>query len=179
MKKTFFPLFLLLLAIFLSCSFSLHAEETTGRKGFFLGFGPYVGGEVNKIKQVVGGLEFRIGAGLTDNTLLYAENNAAYTNKNDLNYFAYDLQAKIQHFFYEGLYANAGFGFSAGTVGYENFAGFPIETKIGFGASGGLGYEFRPSKRFAIGPEVALYYRRLGGFNYLVPTGILHMNWYF
>lgn len=178
MKKNKFS-FLLFIVFFALCSTPLHADDLKDqkdRKGFFLGFGPYVGGEVNEIEQVAGGLEFRIGAGITDKTLIYAENNFVATNKYFLNYFAYDLQVKAQHFFYEGFYANLGAGFSVGNVSFSTIS---LITKAGFSASGGLGYEFRLGKRFAIGPEVAVYYRRLGGFNYVVPAGILHMNWYF
>ncbi len=175
-NKFFFLLFFVFIAL---SSTPLHAEDLKDqkdRKGFFLGFGPYIGGEVNRIKQVAGGAELRIGGGLTDKTLLYAENNFIYTNKYALNYYAYDLQAKIQHFFYEGLYANLGVGFS---VASASFSTIFLDTKVGLGLSGGLGYEFRVGKKFAISPEVAVYYRRLGGENYVVPAGIMNMSWYF
>ncbi len=174
-------IFYLILLLFVVTTFStvLPAEDLKDqkdRKGFFLGFGPYIGGEVNEIKQVAGGVELRIGGGLTDKTLLYAENNFIYTNKDALNYYAYDLQAKIQHFFYEGLYANLGVGLS---VGSASFSTIFLDTQVGLGLSGGLGYEFRVGNKFAISPEVAVYYRRLGGENYVVPAGIMNMSWYF
>ena len=175
MKHKIFSLFFLVL-VTTTFSTSLHAEDLQNRKGFFLGFGPYVGGEVNRIDQIIGGLEFRIGGGLTDKTLLFVENNGIYTHKDYVNYVAYDLQLKIQQFLYEGLYINVGSGLS---VGNANFAGISLATKVGFGVSSGLGYEFRVGKSFAISPEAAFYYRRLDGLSYIVPAAILNMSWYF
>lgn len=104
------------------------------------------------------------------------ENNGVYTHKDYLNYVAYDLQLKVQQFLYEGLYVNVGSGLS---IGNANFAAMIGVTKVGFGVSSGLGYEFRLGKSFGLSPEAAFYYRHLDGLSYIVPVAIFHMNWYF
>lgn len=63
MKHKIFSLFffIFILTIFstsLSAEELKNSEELNSRKGFFIGFGPYVGGEVNRIHQMVGVLNF-------------------------------------------------------------------------------------------------------------------------
>ncbi len=83
-------------------------EELASRQGFFIGGGLSIGAEVDAIKQVIGGGEFRIGGGLTDRLLLYGESSSMFTRKYGSNIFLQSLQAKMQYFLYQNFYSNLG-----------------------------------------------------------------------
>lgn len=157
--------------------FSLTAQAGEGEhKGFLIGFGPRVGYEAGYLDKAFGGFEFRIGAGLNEKFLLYYEGVSDFSRKNGRDYFAYDSQAKAQYFLWENLYANAGLGFSVGEV--DNGRAI-YQTKTGFVASAALGYEFRPTKRFVVAPEVGYSYRRIESKNFSSPAFAVHLGWYF
>ncbi len=157
--------------------FSLLAHAGEGeRKGFLLGFGPRVGYESGTLDRAFGGLEFRIGAGLTENILLYYEGVADFTTKANKDYFANDSQVKAQYFIWNNLYANVGAGL---TVGQIDTGSAIYQSKVGFVTSAALGYEFRPGKRFFVAPEVGYSYRRIESKNFHSPALGVHLGWYF
>lgn len=151
-------------------------KDYSQRKGFLIGLSPIFGGETNRIKRVGGGFGFRIGGGLSERVLLYYDDIAVFTKKNGASYGLYSGQAMGQFFLYDNLYTNVGVGFSFGDVSQNNIT---TESKIGFGTSVGLGYEFRVTKRFIIAPEATLGYHRIEKINYVTPLGRIHFGWYF
>lgn len=185
-------LFFSILFLFLSVSLeSLQAEdvlqhpeivkvqEFNPRKGFFLSWGPLFGGEVRVLEQFVAGAELRFGVGITDRTLLYSESVFIYTNHQQLDYFTFLEQVKVQHFVYNELYFNFGVGIAVGDIAPVS-APTTSATKIGVSSSVQLGYEFRMTKKFAVSPEVGLYYHHLGeSQDFISPMVDLNLSWYF
>lgn len=169
--------FALIVVLLLWSAASLRAGEIS-RKGFYLDFGPSVGGEVNALRDGAVLFDLRLGGGVTDNTLLFVENSFGSTFRNfqGFGFSAYHLQFKVQQFLTRGLYLNAGVGMAVGNV---HLLGYVLGTQVGFSASGGLGYEFRLGKKFRFGPEIGVYYNRIGGENFIVPVGGIRFKVYF
>jgi hypothetical protein len=78
-----------------------------------------------------------------------------------------------------GLVLSAGFG--AGSAEASAQAGNVTVTtsESGFGVFGGVGYEFRVTRRFALGPQVHAGWIDLDGFNGNWVGGELGAHWYF
>lgn len=189
-NKNFLFLLFLFFPLFISFH-SVHAEdvlqhpeivetkEFNPRKGFFLSWGPLFGGEVRVLEQFVAGAELRFGVGITDRTLLYSESAFMYTNHQQLDYFSFLEQVKVQHFVYHELYFNFGVGIAVGDIAPVS-APTTSATKVGVSSSVQLGYEFRMTKKFAVSPEVGLYYHHLGeSQDFISPMVDLNLSWYF
>ncbi len=163
---------------------SLTKNKFNDRKGFLIGVGPILGGEVNTVDQVGGGLELRVGYGFNERYLLYYEGDTFFTQKSGVSYFFEDVQAKGQAFIWKNLYGDLGLGFTIGNQKVEgvNFFGNNVDestTSVGFVLSFGIGYEFRLTRYFSISPEFAFNYRHVGGLNFVTPGLIVNCGWYF
>ena len=102
-----------------------------------------------------------------------------YTHHQQLDYFTFLEQAKVQHFVYRELYVNFGVGLAVGTIAPIS-APTTSATKIGVSSSVQLGYEFRMTKMFAVSPEVGVYYHHLGNSqDFISPLVNVNICWYF
>jgi len=81
-----------------------------------------------------------------------------------------------------GVYLRAGVGFGRAVPHVGSAAtGFSPSTESGFAALAGLGYEWRISDKFAIGPEIQLSHFVLDGDwfqNPMLIDGSIQLNWY-
>lgn len=170
------PLIMALVFIFFVTS--AHAEDPTSRKGFYLAGIGFVGSETLQTKRFSAGVGARIGGGITEKVLLYVEAQGSFIDQSTLsNLLIFDGQLKGHYYIWEGLYANLGSGVSVGRV--QTATILISSAKTGFGISGGVGYEFRVSKRFFVSPEFQLRYQRLAATNYLTPAVGGQIGWHF
>lgn len=78
-----------------------------------------------------------------------------------------------------GLVLRAGVGGGSGEAQVTNGNVTVTATESGFGVMGGMGYEFRVTPRFALGPQVNVGWINLDSFNANWVTFELGVQWYF
>ena len=184
---------LIVIGLFVSYSQTAIAEpKPHDRNGFFIGFG--LGGGSGGMEDVDdrkgGGVgNFRLGYAITPEVTIGLESSAWIWQEEQSGI---DLMVSFSVATFgatywpgnKGVYLKGGVGF--GTVSFEE----SVETSLGtlklenddsgFGLLGAVGYEWRLTKKFALGPEVDFAYLNVGGdvgsANYV--AGTLMLNWY-
>lgn len=156
----------------------MHATAAWGysdvaRKGFFAGGGASFGAETGPFNKFGGGGNVRLGYGVTDNVLLYVDNNYFYTKSSGTTFNFFDSEAKVQYFPIGGFFMAAGGGMAVGK------SGVGLGSKVGWTASYTAGWEFRPKEQFALSAEAGFRYRRIGGTNFYSPLGGVRADWFF
>lgn len=179
--------------------------EPHERNGFFIGFGlggGYAtwdwedqdvddsGGEGSGVGQ------FRIGGALRDDLLLAFE-SSAWVKDYDVELAGDDIGSATLTFNAStfaatwfpgnmGWYLRGGVGFATVSSKVEidalDSAKVTIEqTDNGFAALGASGYEWRFTRKFAVGPQVEVFFLTTGGDlvdNVFVVDGAVEFNWY-
>ncbi len=150
-----------------------YGEGSAARQGFFAGGGASVGAETGPLDKFGGGGALRLGYGVSDNVLLYLDNNYFYTKTSGVAFNFFDTEAKVQYFPLGGLFLAGGGGVSIGKPG----AG--LGSKVGWTTSYTTGYEFRPKEQLALSAEGGFRYRRISGTNFYSPLAGARLDWYF
>jgi len=170
------------------------SEKHPDRNGFFIGFGLGVGsagweGEEDRAGGAVG--NFRIGYAVAPNLTVGLE-SSSWVKREDSGILGeltliYNVSTFGAAYFpgNGGFYLKGGIGFAAASfedIGYLPGLGnskFEID-QSGFGFLGATGYEWRLTRKFAIGPEVEYIYLNVGDpfmdADYISAT--IMMDWY-
>jgi len=160
------------------------------RSGFFIGFNVGAGSAdigfsdaEDTDREWGGNANFRLGGALKNDLLLGAESSAWAKDEDgttvslstitfDVTYYPDDL----------GFFLRAGIGFATSSVEVD-FGGGLTQTNddTGFGLTAAMGYEWRLTGKFALGPQVEFAYLNVGGdvvdtANFFDAT--LGFNWY-
>ncbi len=79
----------------------------------------------------------------------------------------------------QGFYLRGGIGLGTAEV-EQQFGNVSVTgSESGFGLTGGLGYEFRVLRTFALAPQVDYSWTTLDDFDFDYVMGALQFNWYF
>ena len=153
-------------------------EERTPRKGLLFSLIGFVGSEVAETQDVSIGGGGRLGGGITEDLLLYAEARSSLIPRSALDSLIFlDTQLKGQYYPWQDFYVNLGFGVATMLSTFGALTLDPFDT--GFSMSAGAGYEFRHWKRFFIAPEFRFGYKRISGANFVTPEVGGQLGWHF
>lgn len=167
--------FVVLVCVFAS---GIANAEESSRKGVYLSGIGFFGGELSQTKKVSAGGGLRVGGGVTEDVAIYLEATGDLIQQSDFkNILIFDALLKGQYYLWNGLYCNAGAGVSIGRV--QTLTILLSQTKTGFTANGGVGYEFRAGEKFFLAPEVRMSYRRLASINYFSTEIGGQLGWHF
>ena len=166
------------------------AGQPHERNGLFLGFNLGAGtadisadsGE-DTDREWGGAGNFRIGGALNNNLLLGGE-FTAWGKEEDGSTLALStvLFAVTYYPGDQGLFLRGGVGFGTSSFEVEVEDGFKLsKDESGFAMAAAAGYEWRLTRKFALGPQVEFVYLNIGGdfidtANYFDAT--LGFNWY-
>ncbi len=169
------------------------AGEPHNRTGFFIGFGAGAGtaGWENGSDRSGGYVgNFRIGYAVAPEVTIGLE-SSSWMKRESVETIDLTLLYNVSTFgatYYPrntGVFLKGGIGFASAS--FESVISIPnIGTAkgeiddSGFGLIGAVGYEWRLTPKFALGPEVEFVYLNVGGefgaANYV--SGTLMLNWY-
>jgi hypothetical protein len=158
--------------------------------GFFLGFNlgggtadMSVPGAGNSDRQGGGVANLRIGGAIKNNLLIGAETSGWARNENNTTVSLSTLVFAATYYpGSEGFFLRGGAGFGGAST-EKDLGNDETQSKhdTGFALSAAAGYEWRLTKKFALGPQVEFVYLNIGGD--LVDTAnffdaTLGFNWY-
>jgi hypothetical protein len=165
----------LALCIVIACTLAAVSPAAAGdhpqsRTGFFVGLGLGWGNmgadlgsvEVDRQSSVSG--NFRFGWSVADNLALGLEatswsKNYAITTNQDLNLTAGVTAFALTYFPGNmGLFIRGGLGFSSARTEFKSGSNSVDHTENGLGFLGAVGYEWRLTQKFALGPQVQWAY---------------------
>jgi hypothetical protein len=180
--------FLIALAILLTAAI---APASAGQKpqnhdGWNLGFGFGGAGAVLNVDgagssdREGGGMgNFRVGYPLNERFSLQFEGNAWTKTENDVTVTFSASTFGVAWFPNEGLVLRGGIGFGGTTVSVSSGNTTTTESETGLGLHAAIGYDFRLTRTFALGPQVDAGYAGFdGGDSNWFGLG-LNFNWYF
>jgi hypothetical protein len=175
------------LAVALSAGAARSADHQRG--GFFIGFNLGAGtagisSDLGDTEREWGGAaNFRLGAAIKSDLLLGADFSAWAKEEDGTTVTLSTYLVAVTYYpGDEGFFLRGGIGF--GSTSFEvDFGGGLTQTKdeSGFALAGAAGYEWRLTRKFALGPQVEFTYLNIGGdlidtANYF--NGTLGFNWY-
>ena len=165
---------------------SAGAQNPPERNGFFLGFNLGGGSAgVSGDSDRLGGtdLNLRLGGAIKDDLLLGLEISSWIRDESGTTVF-FDAYTAALTFFpgNKGFFLRGGVGI--GSTSFETDLGGGVtasKDESGFGAMAAAGYEWRLTKKFALGPQIEFVYLNIGGdlvdtANFVDAT--LGFNWY-
>ncbi|HET6347755.1 MAG TPA: outer membrane beta-barrel protein [Candidatus Krumholzibacteria bacterium] len=175
-------------SLVITCSMagSARAQNPPERNGFFLGFN--VGGGSAKISSDPnreGGSDFnlRLGGAIKDDLLIGLEISSWLKDQSGTTVFFDAYTAALTYYpGNQGFFVRGGVGVGSVTVQSDLGGGVSVsKNENGFGAMAAAGYEWRLTKKFALGPQAEYVYLNIGGD--LVDTAnffdaTLGFNWY-
>jgi hypothetical protein len=162
------------------------ADHPHTRQGWLVGLGVGAGGlkvgdsGVSSNRETGVAASFR--AGYAFNSKLSLELNGTGWTKEESGTRFYFAVSGVGLNFYpgqSGLVLRAGVGSGNGKVEQQQGNVTISATEEGLGLMAGLGYEFRVTPRFAIGPQAHVGWADLDSFNADWFTGELAATWYF
>ncbi|HKQ59201.1 MAG TPA: outer membrane beta-barrel protein [Candidatus Eisenbacteria bacterium] len=179
-------LFAVALAALAPASPAAAASHPHTRQGWLVGIGLGAGGlqvgdsgvSSNRETGGVGSLR----AGYAFNSKLSLElDGTAWTRDDQGTRFTFAVSGVGLNFYpgESGLVLRAGVGGGTGKVEQQQGNVTVSATENGLGLMGGIGYEFRVTPRFALGPQVNVGWADLDSFNADWFTGELAVCWYF
>lgn len=122
---------------------------------------------------------FRVGFPLNEQISLAFEGNAWTKTENDVTVTFGATTIGVAVFPSEGLVLRGGIGIGTTEVSVDIGSTTVSSTETGLGLHGGIGYDFRVARTFALGPQVDLGYTTFdGGSANWFGLG-LNFNWYF
>lgn len=157
--------------------------------GFFLGFN--LGGGTADIsvpelddsdREWGGAANLRLGGAIKNNLLLGAETSGWARNENSTTVSLSTIVFAVTYYpGSSGWFLRGGAGFGGTSTEKDTNAGTLSNHETGFAMSAATGYEWRLTKKFALGPQVEFVYLNIGGD--LVDTAnffntTLGFNWY-
>lgn len=160
-----------------------HPQDHTGWSiGFGVGGGS-AGLDIDGIgtsDREGGGLgNFRLGYALNPQLSLAFEGSAWSKSENGTTVTFGASTLGVAFFPSEGLVLRAGAGLGTTTVSSSSGSTTLTASESGFGLHGGIGYDFRVARTFAIGPQFDYGYATFdGGSSNWFGVG-LNFNWYF
>jgi hypothetical protein len=165
------------------------------RDGFFIGFGlglGNAGANLNGLdpdRENSGTGNFRLGWAIANNTTLGLESSSWMKTYGNIDGAGTDLKLTgtvttfaLTYFPQNiGFYLRGGLGVATGTAKLENGVLSISDTETGLGLLGALGYEWRLTQKFALGPQFQYAYLNIGGdgtesVDFVSAT--LQMTWY-
>ena len=159
------------------------------RSGFFIGFN--LGGGTADInvdnfdtdREWGGAGNFRLGGAIKNNLLLGAESTAWVKDEDGATVSLSSLLFGVTYYPGDmGFFLRGGIGFGSSSFEADLGGGFRLsKDETGFALAGAVGYEWRLTGKFALGPQVEFTYMNIGGD--LVDTAnffdaTLGFNWY-
>ncbi len=189
------PTALVLCIVCTSCfAAPIFADRPHQRNGFFIGFGLGGGGAQweDSADRTGGGVgNFRVGYAVAPNMTVGLESSSWVKRENaeqmgELT-LIYNVSAIGATYFpgNKGAFLKGGIGFATATLedlGYIpelSIGTFDIE-RSGIGLLAAVGYEWRLTQKFAVGPEIEIVYLNVGDLfndaNYISSTFM--MDWY-
>lgn len=185
--------------------FTASALEPHDRTGFFIGFGlgggyaawDWVEESDDDPGEGSGVAQFRIGGAVQENLLLGFE-GSSWVKDYEVEFLGDDVGDATVSFTAAtfsatwfprnlGWFLRGGIGFARARaeVTIEGTGGFDVfsaeSTDSGFAVLGATGYEWRFTRKFAMGPQVEVFYLAMDGDlveNVFVVDGALQFNWY-
>jgi hypothetical protein len=166
-----------ILCIVLAVSPAAAGTHEQSRTGFFIGFGAGWGnagtevalfGDVDRENSV--SANFRLGWAVSDNATIGLE-STTWLKEYDIGAFGADMQltgtvtAFALTYFPQnmGLYFRGGVGLGAASAQIESGTISFEDTEVGLGLLGAVGYEWRLTSKFALGPQVQWAYMNIDG----------------
>ncbi len=162
--------------------------EPHARTGFYIGFGVGAGnaGIKNGADRETGadGM-FRLGWAVRHDLVIGYEGSAWTRTENQFGIdvtstFSVSVLAVTYYPNNHGIFLKAGIGFARATLEAAQGSLKVSNDDDGLGLLGALGFEWRLTRKFAMGPEVQFAYLDVGGLvdaaNYI--DGLLTFNWY-
>jgi hypothetical protein len=176
------------LAILISAAISPASagQHPQDHDGWTLGFG-FGGGSAalnldngDSSDREGGGMgNFRVGYPLNEKFSLQFESNAWTKTENDVTVTFSASTFGLAWFPKEGLVLRGGVGFGGTTVSVSSGNTTTTQSENGVGLHGAVGYDFRLTRTFALGPQFDLGYSSFdGGSSNWYGLG-LNLNWYF
>ncbi len=174
---------------------SMHSVSWAGshpheRNGFFLGFN--LGGGSADVsfkgfesdgREGGGNANFRLGGAIKNDLLLGAESLAWAKDQDGSTVSLSMLNFAVTYYPGDmGFFLRGGIGFASSSFETDLGGGLTLsKDESGFGMAAAMGYEWRLSGKFALGPQVEFAYLNIGGD--LVDTAnffdaTLGFNWY-
>lgn len=158
------------------------AAKFNTRQGFFIGGDLGLGGiNVESSTEPGAALGLKIGAGLNEELLLFAEAFSVISTQNantpvESKFAVSGLYVSAQYFFLHNFYALAGAGFARST--YE-VASFSASTSVAPSLHVGLGHEFRTSDIVSLSPEIKYAFTNIEGIKFHWFAAVLDIKFYF
>lgn len=166
------------------------AAQPHQRSGFFIGFNLGAGNAEISVPDVGdsdrawgGAADFRLGGAIKEDLLLGAESSGWAKDKDGTTVTLSAIALAATYYpGNQGFFLRGGMGLATSSVEIELTNGFTqSKNETGFGLLGAMGYEWRLTKKFALGPQVEFVYLNIGGD--LVDTAnffdvTLGFNWY-
>lgn len=106
---------------------------------------------------------FRVGYPLNEQVSLALESNAWSKSENDATVTFSATTIGAAFFPSEGLVLRGGVGFGNSRFSVDAGSVTVSSTETGFGVNGGIGYEFRVARTFAVGPQADFGYASFDG----------------
>jgi hypothetical protein len=167
----------MLFCTLLSTSPAAAGTHPPNRNGFFIGFGAGWGNAGTEVTLFDAGdrensvsANFRLGWAISDNATLGLE-STTWLKQYDVAIFAGDMRltgtvtAFALTYFPQnmGLYFRGGVGLAAASAEFNSGALSFEDTELGLGLLGAVGYEWRITPKFAIGPQAQWAYMDIEG----------------
>jgi hypothetical protein len=135
------------------------------------------GGSSDREGGVTG--NFRLGYPLNPNVSLALESALWSKTQNSATVTFSATTVGVALFPSEGLVIRGGIGLGSTTVSVDLGGPTVSQTENGFGIHGAVGYEFRLTKTFALGPQADFGYTTFDGGSANWFGGGINFNWYF
>ena len=178
-----------MLATLVSAGTAFAGSHPQDHHGFFIGFNLGAGtadvsasGESSD-REWGGAADFRLGGAVKDNLLVGGEFTAWGKDENSTNVsLSTALFAVTYYPGNEGFFLRGGMGFGTSSFEEDLSNGYTrSKSETGFAMAAAAGYEWRLTRKFALGPQVEFNYLNIGGD--LVDTAnffntTLGFNWY-
>lgn len=188
--RTTMTVWILLGVLALAAPAAIAGDDPHTRSGFFIGFNVGAGtadvtvpGVGDTDREWGGAADFRLGGAIGNNLLLGAESSGWAKDEDGSSLSLGTLSFAVTYYpGDQGFFVKGGIGFASSSYEIDLANGFQqSKTETGFGLQGGLGYEWRLTRKFAMGPQVEFVYLNIGGD--LVDTAnffdaTLGFNWY-
>jgi hypothetical protein len=178
------------LALVLAAGAAVAGDNPHTHGGFFIGFNLGAGsadvtipGVEDTDREWGAAGNFRLGGAINDNLLLGAESSGWAKDEGGSSLSLGTLAFAVTYYpTDQGFFLKGAIGFASSSYETDLANGFTqSKTETGFGLQGAMGYEWRLTRKFAMGPQVEFVYLNIGGD--LVDTAnffdaTLGFNWY-
>jgi hypothetical protein len=177
-------------ATMMSCGVSWAGSHPNTHTGFFIGFNLGAGSADISVpsgsstdREWGGAADFRLGGAVSEHLLLGAESSGWAKDEDGASLSLGTISFAVTYYpGPSGFFVKGGIGFASTSYEADFGDGYSLsKTESGFALQGAMGYEWRLTQKFALGPQVEFVYLNIGGD--LVDTAnffdaTLGFNWY-